>query len=448
MSTTEETRTARALPAWPTLVSGRRRRAIARRPREAVASAALVISVLAGAALVLSAAAGSEFLVPSGAREFPAWLAGPLPDLGTSLGVGVEVALVVVMGIAWGVVLLSRAVLPRGVLASVGVLHVLMVLAPPIFSTDVFGYLAFARLGALHGLDPYASSVDQIPADPIGLYLSDVWPTELRSPYGPLFTLLTYALVPFGIPAGLWALKVIGGAAALSCVALVASCARRLGRDPTTAVVWVGLNPLWLTWVVAGAHNDALMIFFAVAAMYLLFIARDKLSGAVFAAAVAVKPTVALIGAFLLVGARRPGRVLLGGLIAGAGILAACFAAFGADLLNYPDILLKQGTRASSHSVPRDIGQMFGTERPTDATKQVLTLLFAATTVALLVAVRRGLDWITAAGWATIAFLLTTTSLHPWYVAALLPLAALSESRLLRASTVAMTVVLAVVKLV
>ena len=33
--------------------------------------------------------------------------------------------------------------------------HVVLLLGPPLISQDVFGYLGFARMGALHGLDPY-----------------------------------------------------------------------------------------------------------------------------------------------------------------------------------------------------------------------------------------------------------------------------------------------------
>ena len=48
----------------------------------------------------------------------------------------------------------------------------------------------------------------------------------------------------------------------------------------------------------------------------------------------------------------------------------------------------------------------------------------------LLRRVWRGqMDWIAAAGWATLAMLLASSSLLPWYVAWLLPLAALGRDR-------------------
>ena len=58
---------------------------------------------------------------------------------------------------------------------------------------------------------------------------------------------------------------------------------------------------------------------------------------------------------------------------------------------------------------------------------------------------RDRLDPIDGAGWATVALLLTAGSLLPWYVAWLLPLAALAtDRRLWRASLIVTGVVLAI----
>ncbi len=47
----------------------------------------------------------------------------------------------------------------------------------------------------------------------------------------------------------------------------------------------------------------------------------------------------------------------------------------------------------------------------------------------------RGADWRTTAGWATLALVLCTAWLLPWYAIWPLPLAALSRSRTLRVAT-------------
>ncbi|HEV2076163.1 MAG TPA: hypothetical protein VGR10_07970, partial [Thermoleophilaceae bacterium] len=246
---------------------------------EGLCAAGLAIIVLAGLAFVLSAAAGSVFLVPSGVEQFPGWLAGPLPDLGGSLPRLVEIGLVVAMGVGWAMVLRSRALLGRSTVAAIGLVHLLLLAGPPVFSTDVFGYLAFGRLGELYGLSPYSHAVGAIAVDPVNIYLSSVWPTDLSSPYGPLFLLLTYGLVPYGLTAGLWGMKVVATAAALGSVGLVARTAERLELDPVRAAAFVGLNPLWLTWVVGGAHNDLPMVLLAVAGIGLMVAGRERVSG-------------------------------------------------------------------------------------------------------------------------------------------------------------------------
>ncbi len=70
----------------------------------------------------------------------------------------------------------------------------------------------------------------------------------------------------------------------------------------------------------------------------------------------------------------------------------------------------------------------------------MLTVVFAITVVWLLRRVWRGqLDWITGAGWATAALIVTAGLLVPWYVAWLVPFAALSNDRRLWATAVVLT---------
>jgi hypothetical protein len=76
----------------------------------------------------------------------------------------------------------------------------------------------------------------------------------------------------------------------------------------------------------------------------------------------------------------------------------------------------------------------------------VLAILFAVVFCRLLLHVWRGeLDWIDGAGWMVVALLITASSLLPWYVAWLMPLAALAtDRRLWRVAIVATGVVEAI----
>ncbi len=85
------------------------------------------------------------------------------------------------------------------------------------------------------------------------------WPFQ-HSPYGPLFTLASYVLVPLGLAGGLWAFKAIAVLSSLAAVALVARAAGRLGHSRNWALAFVGLNPVLLVLAVGGAHNDTLLL--------------------------------------------------------------------------------------------------------------------------------------------------------------------------------------------
>ena len=78
----------------------------------------------------------------------------------------------------------------------------------------------------------------------------------------------------------------------------------------------------------------------------------------------------------------------------------------------------------------------------------VLAGAFVVTLCWLLRRVWRGqMDWIAGAGWAMLAMLVASSSLLPWYVAWLLPLAALGRDRRLLTTAIVFTGVVQVVTL-
>jgi hypothetical protein len=67
----------------------------------------------------------------------------------------------------------------------------------------------------------------------------------------------------------------------------------------------------------------------------------------------------------------------------------------------------------------------------------------------LLIRVGRGqLDWLDGAAWATLAMLVTAGSLLPWYVAWLMPLAALSRDQRLRRTALILSGVILAIQLI
>ena len=417
-------------------------------PEARLAAAGVAGLMLLSLIVAIGAAAHPSRLVPSSRFLFPDWLAGPLAGLGIEVHIVAFGLALAVMVACYAIVLWQARSIPAPwIVGPVVALHVVFVLAPPLLSTDIFGYLAHARLWSLHGLNPYTHVVAEIPADPVNQYLGRTWPKALAAPYGPLLLMGSPILAALGFAAAMWSLKVAAGVAALGSVALVWRAARLLGRDPQPAVAFVGLNPLWLAWSVGGAHNDLPMVLLSVGGVCLAVASRERLAGAALAAAVAVKATAGIALLALIVGGARRGRALVGALVGGAAVAALSFAVFGPDLLGSVGSLLEQGQGSSRQSVPRDISRLLGSEYPLPALRHLGTAIFALTTVGMLAWAARTRRWIDAAGWITVALLATTTWLHAWYIVALLPLAALSESRRLRAVTFAMTIVMGAIQL-
>ena len=129
------------------------------------------------------------------------------------------------------------------VLTCIAALYALVLLAPPLISTDVFSYQAYARMGGLYGTNPYLSGPHAIALDSIYPFIGAKW-VNIPSVYGPLFTMLSYLLAPLSIAASILAYKGIAVLAALATVALVWNAARLRGVDPVKATALVGLNPL------------------------------------------------------------------------------------------------------------------------------------------------------------------------------------------------------------
>jgi hypothetical protein len=421
--------------------------------------AILVLSVF----LVVMAADRPSGLSPTThSNFFPHWMAGPFGGLwpgmtgnGNTLRYMFTAALVA-MYAGYLVVLRNVTRLrARWVIATILGAHAIFLLAPPMALTDVFNYINYGRLEVVHHLNPYTTIPILEPHSDPSFALSN-W-HELLSPYGPLFTLLTFAVVPLGVAGSFWALKGILVLASLATIFLVWRCARLLGRDPVRAIALVGLNPIVLLWGLGGDHNDFLMLSCIVLGFYLLLLGRERWAqanlaaaparlrewllpltfteigaGAAFVTAVALKASAGVLLPVLIAGLLHSRRtvvqVVLGMLIAGAVLGAASLVAFG---LHIPD-LSTQSRLVTPESIPNLLGLAVGAGGETD-TLHLLTSLALAAGVILscrLAYVRR--DPITACGWASVVLLVTLSWVLPWYVLWVLPLAALSASRRLR----------------
>jgi hypothetical protein len=398
-----------------------------------------LLGVVASTLLIAAGAAGepSQY-VPARSGGWIGWLAGPLQGLGLSLGSGGFQTLTLIMCASYVLVLLSaRALGMRAIAAAIVAAHAILLLGPPLLSQDVFGYIGFARLGTLHGLDPYTHVAAQASGDEVFAFLG--WPYQ-HSPYGPLFTLLSYAFVPLGLNGGLWAFKALTVLCSLGAVALVARAAGRLGQSRRWAAAFVGLNPVLLVLAVGGAHNDTLILLALSGALALTAGAAPRYgsAAATLVAGVGVKVTAGLALPFMLLGAPRTRERLatLQGAVLGLIVLGAIgLIGFGSHALGFLGAVGEQQQLVAVHSIPAETARLFGLSGTPDWWRNVFAALFVATLVFALWRTARGADWRVATGWTTLALLVSTAWLLPWYAIWALPLAAVCGNRRLRAAT-------------
>ena len=306
--------------------------------------------------------------------------------------------------------------------------------APVLLSHDVYSYVDYARLGVRHGLDPYVHPPLAAPADPA--YTDVTW-TEATSAYGPLFTLATYPLAWLPVGVAVAVLKGIAALSVLGIAALVSRLAAWRGADPLRAAAFVAINPLVLVHVVGGAHNDGAAMLLAMLAVAALLNAREFSAGAALTAALATKLSAAVIAPFALLSSARNGRFLAGAVIASAAIASTAWLAFGWDWLHGFGLAGENQSRTSYMSIPLLTARLTGLDP--DTTRLAAAIFFLAAIAYLLAWTWRGGDWVRTSAWATLALLLATAWLLPWYLIWLLPLAAISRDRPLQLLTLGLT---------
>jgi Glycosyltransferase family 87 len=315
-------------------------------------------------------------------------------------------------------------------------------LAPVILSHDVNSYVDYARLGVVHGLDPYTHAPAAAPSDPA---FAEVEWIGATSTYGPLFTLATYPLAWLPVGLAVAALKAAAAASVLGLALLVARLAAARGVDPLRAAAFVALNPLVLVHVVGGAHNDGAAMLFAMLGAGGVLLGVEAGGGAALVAAGAIKASALFALPFALLGSRRPPtppiggavRFVLGAVAAAVAIALAAWPAFG---LHWVDALRLAGEnqgRTSHMSVPITVARLSGLDP--DLARIAALYIYGALLALLLAWTWRGGDWVRAAAWAGLGLLLATSWLLPWYLVWALPLAALSRDRTLQLLTLALT---------
>ncbi|MFK3981981.1 polyprenol phosphomannose-dependent alpha 1,6 mannosyltransferase MptB [Micromonospora sp. NPDC050397] len=331
----------------------------------------------------------------------------------------------------------------RWTYVTVGLWLLPLLAAPPLGSRDVYSYACQGAVLA-DGGNPYTSGVRELGCP----WLDSVSPTwqDTPAPYGPVFVLLAgLAVLVGGTLAGTLAVLRLY---ALLGVALTAAClpalARRAGVPPQRAL-WLLLGcPLVAVHLVAGAHNDALMLGLVTAGL-LVVLARPGrplplyAGGVLLGLAIGVKATAGVVVPFAvlaaLTGPYRLRALLRDGVPVAAGALSAVLAVTGASGLGWGwvDGLARSGDSVQWTSPPTAFGltvdyaaRLLGAE--TDAvpvTRLVGMGVLAVLLVLLWWRARHG-DPLLGAGLALAATVALAPVFHPWY--ATWPLAVLAAT--------------------
>ncbi|WP_378739298.1 alpha-(1-_6)-mannopyranosyltransferase A [Nocardia brasiliensis] len=182
----------------------------------------------------------------------------------------------------------------------VGIWITPLLFAVPMFSQDVYSYLAQGAL-LRDGFDPYVDGPIRNP----GVLLdnvSPVWKTT-TAPYGPIFLLLGKGITSItgdNVVAGTIAMRLVMLPGLALMMWAVPYLTKHLGGKPTVALWLAVLNPLVLIHLFGGVHNEMLMVGLMCAGIALV-LERHHVAGIVVVAiGVAIKATAGIALPFLV----------------------------------------------------------------------------------------------------------------------------------------------------
>lgn len=216
------------------------------------------------------------------------------------------------------------------------VLNLLTAIVPPLTSADVLMYAAYGRLQR-QGLDPYSITPAEIfrqSFDPVLVWTERPW-QDTPSVYGPIAS------------ASQWLANVLGGDSMhdvvfwlqlMAVIPFIVICAVMIklahgdAAVQTRSVLFTICNPLLIWSVVAGAHNEALTLVFAIVGLF--FVRRSAfVTGLFIGLAGAVKVSLVFYGLAMVWGYRHDWRKVLA-LCAGALIpIALLYGLFAPQAL-------------------------------------------------------------------------------------------------------------------
>ncbi|MFD9219837.1 polyprenol phosphomannose-dependent alpha 1,6 mannosyltransferase MptB [Streptomyces sp. NPDC060064] len=317
----------------------------------------------------------------------------------------------------------------RTLLLTLGLWAAPLIVAPPLFSRDVYSYLAQGAMVDAR-IDVYAYGPSRL-GGPLTDEVAPLW-QHTPTPYGPVFLACAKGIADFSrteVSTGVFGMRLVALLGVAAMVVCLPALARHCGAEPAAAL-WLGaLNPLVLLHLVGGAHNDAIMLGLLGAGL-VAALGRWPIIAAVLvtlAALVKAPAALGLLAVVLLWGRHLGGRARrLKAALAVLGAAAATTAAATALAGTGYGWIAALDTPVSPQnwSLTSSLGRMTsallenaGSGLAQFAVPACHLLGLAATATAVLIAWRRHLPRpVYALGLSLTAVAVLGPAIRPWYV--------------------------------
>ncbi|WP_306214473.1 polyprenol phosphomannose-dependent alpha 1,6 mannosyltransferase MptB [Actinoplanes sp. RD1] len=309
--------------------------------------------------------------------------------------------------------------------ATLGLWSAPLVLAPPLFSRDVYSYLA-QGLMAGGGIDVYEHGPSAL-GGPVAEQVPALW-QDTPSPYGPVWLLVSRtvtAVTGTHLGAGVTGMRLVA-AGGVALAALAVPVLARAGRVDQARAWWlVVLNPLVLIHLVSGAHNDALTVGLLAVGLAAAVRRRPLLGAVLVSLAALVKvPAAAGLAAVALIWTAQRGTTAVRAITAVGAVGAAVTVAVG-ELTGFGYAWITAlGTPVSpgNWSLTSVLGR--ATAAVTGGDPVALWRWAGALAVVAVALLAYRMQPVAALGLVLLAVVVFGPALRPWYLLwALLPLA-------------------------
>ncbi|WP_250000892.1 polyprenol phosphomannose-dependent alpha 1,6 mannosyltransferase MptB [Actinoplanes sp. M2I2] len=361
----------------------------------------------------------------------------------------------------WWLGRLSRAGDLRAIWWTLALWAAPLLIAPPMFSRDVYSYLAQGLMLG-QGLDVYRAGpsalggffAEQVPA---------IW-QHTPSPYGPVFLLLSHLVTaPIGghLLTGVIVMRLLAVAGLALLAYVLPTLAGEAGVRPDKALWLAVLNPLVLIHFVGGAHNDALMVGLLAAGLAAAIRRHPIVATLLVVAAALIKAPAALglLAVAVIWAARLDGRFSRLRATAAVGATAAAATALVTQIAGtgYGWVAaLDTPISPQNLSVTSVLGRWTARLLREDGVGELFVLSLWRWLGVLAILIVAGLVWthldrlgpLYGLGVVLIAVVAFGPALRPWYLIwGLVPLAAAAGHRWVRRALAATCAVLALVVL-